>query len=46
MTNYISLSLIPSSPVALVITRYPEILVVVPRTLCAYYYVEAADDQE
>ena len=36
MDNYMWLSFLHSSPVGLVITRYPEILVVVSIILCAY----------
>ena len=36
MDNYLHLSFIHSSPVDLAITRYTEILSIVPRILCAY----------
>ena len=36
MDNYMQLSFLHSSLVGLVITRYPEILVVVSIILCAY----------
>ena len=36
MDNYLHLPFIWSSPIDLVITRYPEVFSIVPRILCAY----------
>ena len=36
MENYLHLPFIRSSPIDLVITRYPEVFSIVPRILCAY----------
>ena len=36
MDNYLHLPFIRSSPIDLVITRYPEVFSIVPRILCAY----------
>ena len=36
MENYLHLPFIRSSPIDLVITRYPKVFSIVPRILCAY----------
>ena len=36
MDNYLHLPFLRSSPIDLVITRYPEVFSIVPRILCAY----------